>query len=334
MEKFRDNWIELSNPKWVKLIRTRIKNNSRSGVTIEWDNNLEETHKWKVVEIDGWEFSYNKLNGLEVYCNEFAAQNLSIEVRNSKFSNNMESGAFIARMALTNLAISDWKMEKNGAKGLIIRSIHSRTNKPKFQIKSSKFSKNKETGILIEDSGVQMDDVECNMNGRSGLEIIGTQKPLELSSDVINFLVKRPMNINLENVKINENKGWGIKITDYWKGRVTIQKSIISNNMGDGVFLSNTYTELQRIITASEVNDETQRLDSMVLTLHTSTFAKPKSEMRTKMLKLPHNFPFEMWHMSETNISSNKSCGINMKNITWEIIKMTVLGQLNCFIIL
>ena len=98
-------------------------------------------------------------------------------------------------------------MEKNGAKGLIIRSIHSRTNKPKFQIKNSKFSKNKETGILIEDSGAQMDDVECNLNGRSGLEIVGTQKPLELSSDVINFLVKRPMNINLESVKINENKG-------------------------------------------------------------------------------------------------------------------------------
>ena len=313
MEKFRDNCIELTNPKWIKLIGARIKNNSRSGVVVEWDNNLEETPKCKVVEMDGCEFSYNKLNGIEIYWNEFAAQNLTIELKNSKFSNNIENGAFIARMALTNLTISDWKMEKNGAKGLIIRSIHSRTNKPKFHIQNSKFNRNKEIGMLIEDSGVQMENVEWSLNSWNGLDIIGTQKPAELSSDVVNFLVKRPMNIYLDSVKMNENKVWGIKITDYWKGKITILKSIISNNFADGILLSNTYTELQRIISTSEANDELQKMDSMVLTLHTSTFAKPKSEFRTKGLRLPLNFPFEKWFIDETNISSNKNNGINMK---------------------
>ena len=244
IENFKDNAIELYNPKFAKLENWQIKDNERSGVTIEWDDHLEETHKWKVVEIDNWEINNNGMNGIEIYWSKFAAQNLFIQLNNLKLSNNKENGVLLARMAITHLTINEWKMTNNGAKGLIIRSVHSRTNKPKFIVQKSKFNKNRDNGIIIEDSGVQLNEVEWTNNFRSGISIFGTEKPSKLPSNAIDFLINKPMNISIHNSTINENKYCGITATNHWKGRISISKSNMSMNSLDGVQLLNTFTEM------------------------------------------------------------------------------------------
>lgn len=244
MENFKENWVMLANPKLIKLINSKITYSEMSGVTISWSDSVEETQKWKAIEIEGWEITNNNINGIEIYWDSFVAQNLSVEIKNSKISENKENGLFIARIALTELVIHECKIINNGSKGLVLRSVHSKNNMPKFTIYNSKINKNKEIGILLEDSGAEIGYSEWWNNFRHGIWIIGTNKPAQISNEVINFLIKRPMNINIESMKINENKWCGVTSTNFWKGKISIAHSSISMNWEDGVMLSNTFTEM------------------------------------------------------------------------------------------
>lgn len=114
----------------------------------------------RVISVRDTNLVFNKMNGAEIYSEDFVEQNLLIEFENVKATNNGQVGIFAARMAIYDLRIVGCKVMNNKGKGCILKVIHQRENKNTFVVKDSKFSENKDIGLQIDDTGLNILDVQ------------------------------------------------------------------------------------------------------------------------------------------------------------------------------
>lgn len=246
-ENFIGNCLELEDPKVWHIEGCTIGKSTKSGLNIVLSDVQDHSSISRVISIKNCTFSNNNQSGLEIYSDDFVAQNLCINLDSIRSFKNGEVGIFLARVAISELKISQWKAINNKGKGWLLKLVHHYTNQNNFIITDSRFSDNKDAGLTLDDTGVWIYDIQWNGNGKNGISINGTFKPDTILPEIAEFLVLNPMTTTIKKFQAINNKSHGVSVKSYWKGDVLLDNGTILRNSEDGLLLYNQLPKVKKV---------------------------------------------------------------------------------------
>jgi len=296
-----------------------------SGMTVLISEVFDIQAFWRVISVIGSNFNSNKMNGIEIYTDEFDDQNLAIICQKSNFLTNDQIGLFIGKMAINELEIIDWKACTNGSRGCKLNIVHHRANKNSFKISNSKFSENKDTGLQIDDCGVNISNTHCNNNKKYGLSINGTFRPSNVPVEINEFIMNWPMDTTLNKVSCINNQIHGLSIKSYWKGGISITNWAMNKNSEDGILLYNPAGKTGRVEASNKSEINLKRVAKKLP-------ATPSNPSRDMIIDQGHSISNEervlpgFWMINSTKILRNRKCGLTSKNTYVDIGNVTITG--------
>jgi hypothetical protein len=113
-------------------------------------------------------------NGLEMNStNRFGAHNISLNISNSKISQNKRFGIWMENIAITSFVMKSCELIGNYRTAMHLEKVHHKSNKFKFQLVNTEFldSKNHHGVELIDSGGFFIHMCKFNGNYENGIQI-------------------------------------------------------------------------------------------------------------------------------------------------------------------